>query len=237
MLYPPSAQLRDIRDEVHGLATANGGVIRGFGISGDAVNVGLRADAESLAAQLHERHGDRVRVTLGVFPYPPDRTPTDMERHVIDVLRNRPVDDEISIRGLEASLELTESTVVAGRDGRGRVTLRNVGRTNVSFSSARPLVGGVRDPASGESIGGHFGGIAGTGQGVHLSPGQEQIIDVIFGTTSWDLQRGYAVPPGRYVVTTRVPINDSPQQPGRRRYLIVAPADLTIVGHGDYRRD
>ena len=98
-------------------------------------------------------------MTLGRFPYPRDRTPTIEEQHLAELLRKRPADEEISIPGLEATVELTESAVVAGQDGAGRVMLRNVGRTKVEFSSAQPLVGGVNDPISREAIGGYFGGI------------------------------------------------------------------------------
>ena len=101
----------------------------------------------------------------------------------------------VSVPGLEATLELAERSVVAGQNGTGRVTLRNVGTARVAFSSEQPLVGGVNDPVSGEAVGGYFGAIAGTGRGVQLSPGEEQVIDVIFGTASSDLQRGYVVLP------------------------------------------
>jgi hypothetical protein len=231
MAPPHLTHLEAIRDEVRQLRMADLGVVRQLSILGGAVNIGLRSDGESLAAQLHERFGGDVRVTLGLFPYPRDRTPTSEERHVVEVWRNRPVDEAISIPGLEATLELAENAVVAGQDGAGRVILRNVGRTKVNFSSDRPLIGAVTDPVSGESIGGYFGGIGGTGQGVRLSPGEEQVIDMIFGTASWDLQRGYALPPGRYLVTTGIPVLDSPGTTGpRREYLIVTPADLTIIG-------
>ena len=228
MPVPPATHLDEIRHQVHELA-ADLSVFRGLSIRDGAVNVGLRADAESLAAQLHESYGSDVRVTLGRFPYPRDRTPTIEEQRVAERLRNRPADEEVSIPGLEATLELNHRTVVSGRDGTGRVTLRNVGGVKVEFSSEQPLVGGVNAPASGDAVGGYVGAIAGTGRGVLLFPGDEQVIDVIFGTASWDLHRGYALPPGRYVVTARVPVMDSPGTERRRRYLTVDPADLTIV--------
>jgi hypothetical protein len=57
MPSPPRTHLEEIRDEVHEVATADLGVFRGLSIRGVAVDVGLRADAEPLAAQLHERYG------------------------------------------------------------------------------------------------------------------------------------------------------------------------------------
>jgi hypothetical protein len=125
MPSPPRTHLEEIRDEVHEVATADVGVFRGLSIQEGAVNVGLRANAEPLAAQLHERYGADVRVTLGRFPYPRDRTPTVEEQRLAELLRIRPADEEISIPGLEATVELNQRAVVAGPRAARRMSPRS----------------------------------------------------------------------------------------------------------------
>jgi hypothetical protein len=67
----PAVRLDEIRTEIHKMATASGaGLFNGWGIGGGMVNVRLRADGEKLAAQLHERYGDAVDVTVGFLHFP-----------------------------------------------------------------------------------------------------------------------------------------------------------------------
>ena len=71
--------------------------------------------------------------------------------------------------------------------------------------------------------------VAGTGLGIRLDPGEEMQIGVLFCTASARPELGYALPPGRYLVRTAVPIYDGTEAPFGRSHLSVDPVGLTVV--------
>jgi hypothetical protein len=226
------AYLEEIRAELHRMMADEPGSVQRLGLDWGTVGVGLGADREPLGQQLHRRYGEALRLTVGMLPFPAGRALTPHEERLQQLLQQpRPIVPEVSIPGLAASLELTTPVVVAGQNGHGLVVLRNAGDTRLVLESEQPLVGRVVDPATGKTVGGFAGAIAGTGLGIRLEPGEECRIGLLFGTGSNRAGLGYVIPPGRYLVQTEVPIYDSGSEPGlRRRVLPVPPAEVAVVG-------
>src|ERR1700722_993129 len=73
------SDLQAVISDIREMAQAERGAFRGWGPGWGVVNVKLRADREDLAARLHERYGDALSITIGMFPYPPDRPRTWLE--------------------------------------------------------------------------------------------------------------------------------------------------------------
>ena len=216
-------RLEAIRDEIHQLAVSEpSGRFRRWGLSWGVLDVGLRADQAALTRELLESYGDAIRLSVGSKPFPADRALSHLERRIEERRAQAPVEPEVvEFEGLEGTvLELTDRSVVSGRDGSGRVSLRNLGLEVIRFGTGRPLVGSIINPMTAEVVGGYDGGIAGTGRGIDLQPGESDELDLIFGTAAASTAFGYAVTPGRYLVRTVVPI----EEPGAARRIIQVPA-------------
>ena len=67
----PLIHLEEIRAAIHELARiTEPGKIRRWGIGGGKVNVGLAASQEHLAAELQDRYGEAIDLTVGFFHFP-----------------------------------------------------------------------------------------------------------------------------------------------------------------------
>lgn len=222
--------LETIRGEIQERWRTSPDGFGGLGLHGDIVAVSLRADQEVLAAELVGLYGEAVRISLGSMkPYPPSRPLTDEERRTQEYLAQPRAEPEVvDIPGLVVSLELADRIVISGQNGHGRVILSNASSVIITFGSEQPLVGSVIDPDSGSRVGGYASGIAGTGLGVNLRPGETMDIGMLFGTAAtWELP-GYAVPAGRYLVQTDIPVPKGfPVL--KRQCILVPPAELMVV--------
>jgi hypothetical protein len=152
------------------------------------------ATGEAVAAKLHRRHGDVLRLTVGVLPYPPriDVPPSRIEGPP-------PTDSDLP---LDLELLLDPSTLTAGSDGSGVLRLTNTGVEPLSLRSGR-LIGwvyraGGTDPVS-----------VGSGDGpqpayrLELASGESVArLPVQYRTASYDPAVGYCLEPGSYEVMT-----------------------------------
>jgi hypothetical protein len=227
-----SSYLESIRAEISAISRQEPGSVKQHGLGDGAIRVDLRADQEWRAAELYRRHGDAISLTVGRFPYPPDRPLTSREQLLKAGREQNPPRPKVtlSIPGVAARLELLTPEVRSGEDGRGRIVVVNEGPDSIDLDTGQPLAGWIADMSTGERLGGATGFAAGTGWQVSLKPGKSGEITMYFGTASGRADRGYAIPPGRYLVQTDIPLYDYPPEPDQGpRVLSVAPAPLTIT--------
>jgi hypothetical protein len=220
------AQLAAVQDEVTAtLVAMTDTPLRTAGISAGTVYVTLRGDADDVAADLHARYGDAIRIVVGATTWTPaGPAATDT------ICGSDPVG--IAIPGLVATVELVETTVTAGADLAGDVVLRNDGAAPVRFDSGQPAVAVVLDPASGAVVARYTGAIAGTGIRVDLAPRASMRI-MFLGSTAACAGTTYALAPGEYDVVVEVdayPMPDADSAAVPESGLVLAgPSPLTVV--------
>jgi hypothetical protein len=106
---------------------------------------------------------------------------------------------------LQAEVELTETAVETGRNGRGHLVLRNVGKEVIDLQTDS-LVRAVVLYPSFESAARFTDAVLATGRIVHLTTGEEATISVIFSTTTEENGKRAALAPGEYLVKVDLPI-------------------------------
>ncbi len=158
-----------------------------------AIHVVLADFEESYAAELEDRYGERVEITVGEFPYPmPDPPPASQ-------CGSPPASGAVA--GLEISIDALSGPIEEshGSATTATVRLRNTGSHTIQFGMGSPSAILVR-PGTAIVVGGSFGGAltAGLLQPVGLLPGDEQTIALSVRATSCDPSLGYRVPPGHY---------------------------------------
>jgi hypothetical protein len=192
--------------------------------AGPPVFVGLRADAEELAAELTERYGDLVSITVGLLSYPDRQRPEGVS---CSALIPPPPSQPTS---LVAEMLPIEGPVSSGADFEANVRVTNRGDETVSFESGQPLIGFVFRQGETTPIAMYAGGIAGTGVGAELAPGEFIDIEVLGGTASCDPALGYRLPAGRYEVRTPVDQYEYPDGTFEQHAILSAPTTLVIEG-------
>jgi hypothetical protein len=188
----------------------------------------LRADLESLAATLFERFGDAIELTVGIFPYPPNRPLSHIERMNTD-RPLVPAPNVIDVPGLDAHFMQPLPRIVNGVCDDAIVVLTNVGDVQIEISMGAASVALV-DPNSGVIVGGFHGAVAASAQIVKLDPGQRVEIHALVGTTSYQRDLGYVVPPGRYVARARIPVSPGSGTESVHVMLRVPDAEALVVG-------
>ena len=214
--------MRRVRHELNRLAESDERIVT-LANTADAVRVDLRADAEALAARLHEQYGDAVELLVGNMPYPPSKIPDDFR---CPSPRVQPWPS-----GVTAAFELDDDTVPQGGTAHGVVTVHNASDEQFVLEvKSSVLVGWVYDVGEMSTPRGHpgvyfvpvgDGGSEPTGPRRVLAPGQDTSIGVPVGTASCDPARGYALAPGDYDVRARVGV------PGR--VYLSQPARLHVT--------
>ena len=190
----------------------------GFGIE-QIVHVGLRADGEDLARQIHATYGDAVEITVGMFPYPPPAQAERGCRNFAEVTRDHaPLTASVAVDG----------EVRAGSFYRGTVRLTNAspGAYQLLTSSSFSLF--LFRPGEAHPIGVSEGITMGTGFGRELLPGESIDFEAGGGTASCDLALGYMLPLGRYDV--RALIDFQPSRAEEGAYFWSEPATIDVVG-------
>jgi hypothetical protein len=215
-----ASELEEIRAEVERVAKSRTrqplmAIGSGFGV----VSVRLRPDEEALAAELHGRFGNALELTVGALPYP--RARKERHRPPPPAQPTRRV-----ISGLVSRIELDPPEVAAGNTASGRVVLGNTGSEEISLQTGQPLVASLVDPETGEVVGGYVSAVAGTGLSFRISPGAEARVPLLVGTASYRTELGNALPPGRYIVRTQIPLGAG------REVVEVADGVLTVTPPG-----
>lgn len=220
---PASVTIRPVRFtavEIAAVAVEVDGVVRRSGVTWHSLGGGLRAatadlgpEGSVLAGELHDRFGDRLRITVGGRVYPPDG------RAVAPL--PAPVATE-DLPGLQLRAVLDSPHVVTGRVFQGTVHLLNAGETSIRFDTDQPLIAVVIDTAD-VVVGTFSGWRAGTGIVVDLAPGDTQEIAFTGGTAGGSGDR-YATAPGPYAVVVALPVRAA----GRGRF-VTAPVPLVVT--------
>jgi hypothetical protein len=157
--------------------------------AGGVINVGLRATGEELAGQLHATYGDAVRISVGLFPFPPPENPQRACVNIREVVRDH--------APLLAAVAV-DRTIDAGTFFRGTVRLTNAGILPFQLETSSNFSVHLFRPGESEPIGGSEGGMVGTGYSAPLDPGEAVELEAAGGTASCDLALGYLLPAGVY---------------------------------------
>jgi hypothetical protein len=194
---------------------------QGVGLGAGVIDVNLRADGEDLAAEVFEKYGDLVRITVGLLPYP-DRFAGPA------VCRTDQLN--VSDAQLDLAAELNANFIRPGADFRGKVTITNTAAAPFDFQSGPSQTAAVYLPGADLPVGFFTGGMDDIGYGATIAPGGSITLDVVGGTASCDPALGWALPPGSYEVRVQVEVytmhDNAPTEVG---YVLSPPVPLTIA--------
>jgi hypothetical protein len=140
--------LRRVGREIDRLAESDER-IESVGRTANAVSVHLRADAEPLAARLHDRYDDAVELLVGGIPFPPSDIPSDLR------CPNPPAEPWPA--GVTATLELDDDTVPQGGSTHGVATVKNTSNEQFVLEVEEPVLGWVYDVGETSTPQGHPG--------------------------------------------------------------------------------
>jgi len=226
------SDLRRVREEIERTlrqqeAETGRPILASVGQGKAVIHVALRADQENVASELAARYGSAVELRVGAFGFPGRRRSRPQPP-------GGPALEEQAFEGLEMSVEVDQTVLEAGDDGRGRLVLRNSSPERIGpLGCGQPLVGSLLNTSL-ETVGGYGGAVAGTGRFIDLAPGESASIGVIFGTASTHEELGYALPPGKYWLRVQVRLQ---QGPGGPTHALTAPlTQITIVPRAPNRR-
>jgi hypothetical protein len=215
-----SALVRELLAEME-RRLRDGEPINGFGRRGDHVLVAMRADAETLAAELRQRYGDAVILSVGNFPYP--------FPHLSSSPRPRAPVATVAIEGLALRTTLDDAVVPSGRTVRGSVQFENHRSDRITLGTDDPLGGYVVTRGTLEIVGGSGRAARGVAQAISLEHGQTYTLGLITSTASTDATLGYLLPPGDYDVVVPIPLYRSLPEPGDDDRLLTPPVPLRLT--------
>jgi hypothetical protein len=176
-------------------------------------DIRLSAHAVDVAARLYERFGEYVELTVGALHYPAGyRSPVS----------SRPSHPELDPAELRVELDGPLS-VGSGHTTRHGLLLTNLGDDAVTVRTNGQLTAQVADPTTGRAVGGYAGPQIAPLILFTAAPGETVRIPLLVGTASYDVELGYAVPPGRWAVVATLDLGDG-------RTLRTPPLPLTVAG-------
>jgi len=162
----------------------------GSGGKAGAVTVGLYPTDESLAAELVERYGAAVDVTVGALTFPLDDAVSvcgpRLEPNLVDGLQIEIVNATEPVRATEAGTIAVE------------IQLTNTGDEPIRFGSGQPST--VITNASGEPRTLDTRGVAALGIEIAIDPGAHQTFDVEVSLASCEPSNGYVIPPADHFI-------------------------------------
>ncbi len=177
-------------------------------------SISLASWAVADAAQLHERFGDDVTLTVGAFAYP-------TLEHESGPTGRRP---QVRTPAYEAGLSVSLAGPLVVRSGyalRADVLVSNGSALEVTILTNRQLQSRIVAD-DGAEVGGYTGAQRMPGVTFDVAPAATVVIPVLIGTDSLDPALGYAIPPGHWSVQVELDLRD-----GRR--LRSAPLPLTVT--------
>jgi hypothetical protein len=176
----------------------------------------LTPGSESLAKRIEARFGSAVKISVGLTDWDgkPGRSPR---------CGRLPPTSAVP-PGLAVSLRLIPRTVRSGSNFGGSVVFRYRGAGSFEMDTGQPMQAVVVRTGTRRVVGVYSGGIAGTGYGPRLEPGENYRVNVIGGTARCDGGYGSALPAGRYQVLTVV-MDES----GKAPRFVTPPVSLTVA--------
>jgi hypothetical protein len=221
LTLPPVGMTADQTQSVIAAVTSlagNGGRLQELGpCTGGPVNVGLAPGSEALAHQIWTRFGRDVSISVGLTSY--DGSPGRSPRcGALEAPAPLPA-------GLHLALRLRSRTVRSGSMLTGNVVESESGPASFFMDTGQPLEAVVVRPGTRQVVGVLSGGIAGTGYGPRVGPGESGMVPVVGGTARCDGGIGSALPPGRYQVVVRV----APESPPNSPDYLTPPVALRVI--------
>jgi hypothetical protein len=127
---------------------------------------------------------------------------------------------------LEGRVELNDPELETGSVGRGRLVLLNTGTGVIDLHTDSFVRATVVYTSNLETAATFNGFTLGTGLRVHLNPGEEATIALIFATTTLRDGEKVALPPGDYLVRVKLPILERrPDADGYERSYLAMPVE------------
>jgi len=202
----PLSHLEDIRAQVHQMATTgDGGAFREWGIGQGNVTVRLKSNQETLAAELHERYGDAVDLTVGYFHYP------DLKFLGHDGMPGPPPVPQrpalLASDEIEVSVE-EDLKVKSGEDLSSVLRVRNHQSAEIVVLTNGMVTAHIVDPETDEVVGAFDGARRLPLVPFRIPPHDFAEIPMLIGTASTAPRLGYAVPPGRWTIEVILQLED-----------------------------
>ncbi len=160
----------------------------GSGGKSGSVSVGLNPTEESLAAELVDRYGAAVDVSVGALNFPLDQAEAVCP----------PVLGASLIDGLEVSILADSPHPVIDQAGSVAVSVRlaNTSDRPISFGSGQPTAVVTDSQGSPRTV--DTRGVADVGIGIDIEPGGHQDFDLDVSLASCDPANGYLLAPGEH---------------------------------------
>jgi len=213
-------QIETINAEMGALVARSRGQVESAGEGFAVVDISLAPGREDLAASYTRRFGSAMAITVGALPYVPRGCgPPPQAFRCPDLAGAEPASAGLSVTVVVDTPDLSRYET-----GRAHLIIRNTGGSTFTMDVGQPIVGQMTRPGTTHVIGGFVGGIGGTGEEVHLGPGQDASVPVTFGTARCDGLAGTAVPPGRYAVRAILRPETTPSEPA----YLSAEAAVTV---------
>lgn len=188
-------QLEKVRADIHEMAiSSDPGLIGGWVISDGRVNVRLRADGELVAAQLRQRYGNAVDLTVGFLRYP-----DGSYRESFGVLTARLEPTSLLQEDLRIVVE-ERLEVQSGANLRSAVQVFNDSSQEVVVHTNGQITARVVDPETKEIVGLYSGPQAMPRVSFRAPAGGSVEMPLLIGTASTVPRLGFAVPPGRWAI-------------------------------------
>jgi hypothetical protein len=195
-------RLEEIRADIHSFATSTeAGRFKGWGVGQGTVNVQLRASEEPLAAELHERYGGAVNLTVGSFRYP---AMTPLYPRMETWGKQAPL-----LSADVADVSIPEGlTIESGEDLMSLLLIYNNTDQELVIETNGQVTARVVDPQTGEYVGGFTGAQHLPLIRFRILPGESVDIPLLIGTASSVPELGYAIPPGQWSIEVTLQTSD-----------------------------
>lgn len=182
------------------------------------VQVALAPWASDVAAQLEQRFGADVILTVGFLAYPSGRL---LGPHgELRALPQPSSDPLLATSGLEVAV-VRPLEVQSGHDLRAELQVESHRSSSVVISGNGSVVGRVLDPSTGEVVGGFSGPVLAPLVRFTVEPGATVAVPLTVGTASYSRSLGYAVPPGDWLVEVVLELGAGPHR--------AAPLPLRVI--------
>jgi hypothetical protein len=202
----PLNYLNEIREYVHEIGrTRTATTLQGDGITNGRLYVKLVASQVELAAELHDRYGDAIDLTVGRFPFPDAAVLSHDGAAEERTKQERPLllpPDQIQIsipEGLEIKSGDTITSVLQAQ---------NFESNEIAITTGLHLIAHIVDPETQEVVGGYSGAVATVARRFEIPPGESADIPLLIALESAVPRLGYAIPPGRWAVDTELRLGD-----------------------------
>jgi hypothetical protein len=180
-------------------------------------SIRLASWATVTAAELHQRFGGDVELTVGALPYPPGRPPRFRPGAGLppDLLDPQQVTAELDGPAVVRSGHTLWHGLLVGNLTRQRLTVLG------------HLTAMVVDPQTGQVAGGFAGAQALARRPYRVAAGATERISLLIGTDSFTPELGYILPPGSWGLHAPLTLSRDLGTRSHRRLTPVLPLTIT----------